>query len=128
MPMFLFCWNVHDIAHANHFLASFRGDDTLAGRDKQNLIAAMDVHFVPCTNTEVDDGKIEVVAHLRRQQRLSRHGAAREQGTICWFRGNRVGFEYLHCNILLPVSSSCFSRSRSSNRSRCLEPTNSLII
>jgi hypothetical protein len=96
MPMFLFRRNVHDIADADDLLVRFRGDDTLAGSDKKHLIAAMDVHFVPRTGTEIDDGKIEVVAHLRRQQRLSRHGTAREQGTIRWFRGNRVGFKYLH--------------------------------
>src|SRR5499426_4313329 len=101
--MFLFGWNVHDIAHADDLLAHFCGDDALAGRDKKHLITAMDVHFVPCTNTEIDDGKIKVVTHLRRQQRLSCHGTAREQGTICWFRGNRVGFEYFHWRPLLPV-------------------------
>ena len=66
MPMFLFRRNVHDIAHADGLLARFRGDDTFARGDKQHLIAAMDVHLVPCTGTEIDDGKIEVVAHLRR--------------------------------------------------------------
>ena len=92
MPMFLFRRNVHDIAHADDLLIRFRGDDTLARSDKQHLIAAMDVHFVPRTGTEIDDGKIKVVAHLRRQQRLSRHGTAREQGTIRWFCRDRVGF------------------------------------
>ena len=90
--MFLFLRNVHDISYADDLLARFRGDDTLAGRDKQHLIAAMGVHFVPRAGTEVDDGKIKVVAHLRRQQRLSRHGTAREQGTIRWFCWDRVGF------------------------------------
>src|SRR4029453_6341356 len=104
MPMFLFRRNVHDIAHADDLLIRFRGDDTLAGSDKQHLIAAMDVHFVPRTCTEIDDGKIKVVAHLRRQQGLSRHTTAREQGTFRWFRGDRGGFEYLHWNILLPKS------------------------
>ena len=66
MPMFLFLGNVHDISHADDLLARFRGDDTLAGSDKQHLIAAMSVHFVPGTGTEVDDAKIKVVAHLRR--------------------------------------------------------------
>jgi hypothetical protein len=64
--MFLFCRNVRDIAHANDLLLGLRSDDTLAGSDKQHLIAAMGVHFVPRTRTEVDDGKIEVVAHRRR--------------------------------------------------------------
>jgi len=104
MPMFLFRRNVHDVAHADDLLVRFRGDDTLAGSNKQHLIAAMDVHFVPRTSTKVDDGKIEVVATLRRQQRLSRHGTAREQGTIRWFRRDRVGFEYLHLEHLLSVS------------------------
>ena len=66
MPMFLFRRNVHDISHADDLLIRFRSDDTLAGSDKQHLIAAMDVHFVPRTGTEIDDAKIEVVAHLRR--------------------------------------------------------------
>src|SRR6266498_5882142 len=106
MPMFLFRRNVHDIAYADHLLARFRGDDTLARGDKQHLIAAVDVHFVPRTGTEVDDGKIKVVAHLRRQQRLSRHRTTCEQGTIRWFCGDRVGFDYFHWSILLPVSGS----------------------
>ena len=82
MPMFLFRRNVHDIAHANDLLARFRGDDTLARGDKQHLVAAMSVHFVSGTRTEVDDGKIEVIATLRRQQRLPRHVTTREQGTV----------------------------------------------
>jgi hypothetical protein len=94
--MFLFSRNVRDISHADDLLARFRGDDAFAGGDEQHLIAAMGVHFVPGTGTEVDDGKIEVVADLRREQRLSRHGTAREQGTIRWFRRDRVGFDYLH--------------------------------
>jgi hypothetical protein len=56
----------------------------------------MDVHFVPRTGAEIDDGKIEVVAHLWRQQRLSRHGTAREQGTIRWFHRDGFRFKYLH--------------------------------
>ena len=66
MPMFLLRRNMHDIAHADDLLERFRGDDTLARSNKQHLIAAMDVYLVPCTGTEIDDGKIEVVAHLRR--------------------------------------------------------------
>ena len=64
MPMFLFRRNVHDISDADDLLIRLRGDDTLAGSDKQHLIAAVDVHFVPGTGTEVDDAKIEIVAHL----------------------------------------------------------------
>ncbi len=52
MPMLLFRRNVHDIAHADHLLIRFRSDDTLAGSDKQHLIAAMGVQFVPRTGTE----------------------------------------------------------------------------
>ena len=96
MPMFLLRRNMHDIAHADDLLVRFCGDNTLASSDEQHLIAAMDVHFVPRTGTEIDDGKIEVVAHLGRQQCLSRHGTAREQGTIRWFCGDRVGFEYFY--------------------------------
>jgi hypothetical protein len=117
--MFLFRRNVHDIAHTDNFLARFRSDDTFARGDKQHLIAAMGVHFVSGTSAEVDDGKIKVVATLRRQQRLSRHGTAREQGTIRWFRRNRVGFEYFHFYILLRVSISlCSSASGCSSRTK----------
>ena len=91
MPMFLFLRNVHDIAHADDLLPRFRGDDTLAGSNKEHLIAAMGVHLVPGTGTEVDDGKIKVIAHLRRQQGLSCHGTTREQGTIRWFAGISSG-------------------------------------
>src|SRR5919109_141478 len=105
MPVFLFRRNVHDIAHGDDLLVRFRGDDALAGGDKQHLIAAMGVHFVAGTGREVDDAQIEVVAHLRREQRLARHSTAREQGTTRGFCGNLVGFEYLrHGRILLPVS------------------------
>jgi len=38
----------------------------------------MGMHFVPSTGREVDDAQIEVVAHLRREQRLSCHSTARE--------------------------------------------------
>jgi hypothetical protein len=79
MPMLLFRRNVHDIAHADDLLVRFRGDDTLARGDKQHLIAAMGVHFVSGTSTEIDDGKIEVVATLRCQQRLSRHGTVNKE-------------------------------------------------
>ena len=82
MPMFLFCWNVHDISHPDHFLMGLRGDDAFASSHEQHLIAAMGMHFVAGTGREVDDAQIEVVAHLRREQRLSRHGTAREQGTV----------------------------------------------
>jgi hypothetical protein len=94
--MFLFSRNMRDISDADDFLARFRGDDALAGGNKQHLIAAMSVHFVPGAGAEIDHGKTKVFTHLRRQQRLSRHGTAREQGTIRWFRRDRVGFEYFH--------------------------------
>jgi hypothetical protein len=60
--MFLFRRNVHDIAHADDLLVRFRGDDALAGGNKEPLIAAMGVHFVPGTGTEVDDTQIKPVA------------------------------------------------------------------
>src|SRR5262249_60332505 len=107
--MFLFRRDVYDVADTDDLKVRLCSDDALSGSDKQHLIAAMNVHFVPCTNTEIDDGEIKVVTHLRRQQRLSCHGTAREQGTICWFRGNRVGFEYFHYNILLPDYGSSLS-------------------
>src|SRR5262245_34040419 len=68
-----------------------------------------------------DDGKIEVVAHLRRQQRLSCYVTTCEQGTIRWFRRDCVGFDYLHWSTLLPESS-CSSRPSCSNDSTRLEP------
>src|SRR5215471_6465410 len=101
--MFFTLWNVHDISDPDDFLARFRRDDALTGSHEQHLVAAMDVHFVPRPGTEIDDGKIEVVAHLRRQQRLSRPGASCEQGTIRRFPRDRVGFEYFHWSILLSV-------------------------
>ena len=64
--MFLFRRDMHDISDADDLLVRFRGDDTLAGSDKQHLIAAMGVHFVPGSGAEVDDVKTKVVAHLRR--------------------------------------------------------------
>ena len=82
MPVFLFRRNVHDIAHADDLLVRFRGDDALAGGDKEHLIATMRVHFVPGTGTEVDDAQIKVVAHVRCEQRLARHRTTREQGTV----------------------------------------------
>ena len=82
MPMFLFRRDMHDISYGDDLLVCFRSDDTLARSDKQHLIAAMDVHFVPRTGTEVDDGKIKVIARLSCQQSLSRHRTTREQGTI----------------------------------------------
>jgi hypothetical protein len=118
---------VYDISYADNLLARFRSDDTLARSDKQHLVAAMDVQFVPRTGTEVDDGEIEVVAHLWRQQRLSRHGTAREQGTIRWFCRDLIGFDYLHWRILLPVfifmsqSAGCSSRSQPVERLERLE-------
>ena len=109
MPVFLLRRNVHDVSWGDDFLARFRGNDTFADSDKQHLIAAMDVHLVPRAGAEINNGKIKVVAHLGGEQRLSRHGAAREQGTIRRFRGDCVGFEYLHW-ILLSVSGSCDSQ------------------
>ena len=41
-------------------------DKTSAGSGKQHLVAAMDTHFISRTGAEVDDGRIEVVAHLRQ--------------------------------------------------------------
>jgi hypothetical protein len=38
----------------------------------------MGMHFVPGTGSEVDDAQIEIVAHFRREQRLSCHSTARE--------------------------------------------------
>jgi hypothetical protein len=63
--MVLFRWDMHDISDGDDLLVRVRGDDTRASSDKEHLIAAMRVHFVPGTDTEVDDGKIKVVAHLR---------------------------------------------------------------
>src|SRR4029077_719027 len=104
--MFLLRRNVYAVSYADHLLICSGSDDTLACSDKQHLIAAMNMHLIPRTSAEINYGKIEVVAHLRRQQCLSRHGTAREQGTIRWFRGDRVGFDYLHGSILLLVSGS----------------------
>jgi len=45
--------NVHNISHADDLLARFRSDDTLACSDKQHLITAVDVHFVPGTPVRI---------------------------------------------------------------------------
>ncbi|HYV71486.1 MAG TPA: hypothetical protein VE970_15420 [Pseudolabrys sp.] len=46
MPMFFLSWHVRNISHADDLLARFRGNDAFAS-DKQRLIAAIRVHFVP---------------------------------------------------------------------------------
>src|SRR2546425_9291530 len=61
----------------------------------------MGVHFVAGTGGEVDDAQIEVVARLRRQQRLPRHGTTREQGCVYGLSRDLVGFVYLLWSILL---------------------------
>ena len=119
MPMLLFLRNVHDIAHADDLLVRFRGDDTLADGDKEHLIAAMGVHFVPRTGAEVDDGKIKVIAHLRRQQRLSRHGTTVNKGLFASSAGIASGLStfigassfqtselFRHLSLLLPYTQS----------------------
>src|SRR5215475_10895904 len=103
MPMFFFCRNVYDISHTDDLLARFYGDDALAGSDKQHLIAAMGVHFVARTGAEVDDTKVEVVIHLRCQQRLSRYWTTGDNGLFADSAGISSG---LSTFILPPVSSS----------------------
>ena len=66
MPMLFFRRNMNDISYGDDLLMRCRGDDTLAGGDKQHLIAAMDMHLVPRTGTEIDDAKIKVVTRLGR--------------------------------------------------------------
>src|SRR6266478_3473233 len=70
MPMFFFRGNMHDIAWDDDLPFRFCSDDALARGHKQHLITTMGVHFVTGTGAEVDDAQIEVVACLRRQQRL----------------------------------------------------------
>src|SRR5215831_10047756 len=99
--MFFSLRNVHDISHTNDFFFRFRGNDALTRRDKQHLIAAMDVHFVARTGGEIDDVEAEVFACLCCQQWLPCHGAACEQRTVRWFCRNPIWFEHLHSSILL---------------------------
>src|SRR4029453_10431721 len=56
----------------------------------------MRVHFVPGTGAEVDDTQIEILARLRRQQRLPRHGTTGEQGSIDGLSRDFGGLVYLH--------------------------------
>jgi hypothetical protein len=99
--MFLFSRNVRDISHADDFLARFRGNDALAGGNKQHLIAAMRVHFVPGACAKIDDGKVKVVAHLGRQQRLSSHGTPVNKEVVTGSAGIASGLSTFI--ILLPV-------------------------
>src|SRR5439155_16847076 len=117
MPMFLFRGNVHDIACDDDLLLRFCGDDALTRGHEQHLITAMSVHFVTRTRAEVDDAQIEVVARLRREQRLPRHRTTGEQGSVHGLSRDLAGFVYLHSSILLSryraflVSRFCASRA-----------------
>src|SRR6266571_2196616 len=73
MPMFLRRGNMHDIAWDDDLLLRFRSNDALARGHEQHRITTMGVHLVTGTGAEVDDAQIEVVARLRREQRLPRH-------------------------------------------------------
>ena len=87
MPMFFSRRDVHDVSYADDLVARFRGDNTLAGSDKQHLIAAMDVHLVARAGAEINDGKIKVIAHLGGEQRLSRHGPPVNKGLFAGSAG-----------------------------------------
>src|SRR3989454_10865285 len=111
MPMFLFRGNMHDIAWDDDLLLRFCGNDALARGHEQHLITTMSVHFVTRTRAEVDDAQIEVVARLRREQRLARHRTTREQGSVHGLGWDLAGFMYLHSSILLSgVRAPRFSR------------------
>src|SRR3989442_8024153 len=101
MAMFFFRGNMHDIAWDDDLLFRFCSNDALARGHEQHLITTMGVHFVPGPGAEVDDAQIEVVACLRRQQRLPRHGTTREQGSVHGLSRDLIGFVYLHWSILL---------------------------
>src|SRR2546426_8907163 len=101
MPMFLFRGNVHDIAWNDDLSLRFCGNDALARGHEQHLITAMSVHFVTRTRAEVDHAQIEVVARLRREQRLPRHWTTGEQGSVHGLSRDLAGFVYLHWIILL---------------------------
>src|SRR3989454_7657259 len=101
VPMFLFRGNVHDIAWDDDLLLRFCGNDALAGGHEQHLITTMSVHFVTRPRAEVDDTQIEVVARLRREQRLPRHRTTGEQGSVHGLSRDLAGFVYLHWIILL---------------------------
>src|SRR2546426_14349 len=101
MPMFLFRRNMHDIAWDNDLLLRFGGNDALARGHEQHLITTVSVHFVTRTRAEVYDAQIEVVARLRREQRLPRHRTTREQGSVHGLSWDLAGSVYLHSSILL---------------------------
>src|SRR2546425_267500 len=61
----------------------------------------MGMHFVAGTGAEVDDAQIEILACLRRQQRLPRHGTTREQRSVHGLGRDFGWFVYLHWSILL---------------------------
>jgi hypothetical protein len=96
MPVFLFCRDMGDVAHANNLLARFGSDDTLAGGDEEHLITAVGMHLVSSAGAEVHDGKIKILTRLGRQQRLPGYLTTREQGTIRWLGGNLLGLKYFH--------------------------------
>jgi hypothetical protein len=61
----------NDITEGDDLLFRLCRDDALARGHKEHLIATMRVHLVPGPRAEVDDTKVEILAGLRRQQRLS---------------------------------------------------------
>src|SRR6266508_421180 len=96
MPMLLFRRNMHDIAWDDDLLLRFCGNDALARGHEQHLITAMSVHFVTRTGAEVDNAQIEVVARLRREQRLPRHRTTGEQGGVHGLSWDLAGFMHFH--------------------------------
>src|SRR5690349_22424541 len=96
MPVLLLRRDVHDVARGDDLLLRLRRDDALARGHEQYLIAAVGVHLVPGARTEVDDAEVEILAGLRRQERLPGHRATGEQGRVDGFGGNLRGLVDLH--------------------------------
>src|SRR6266478_4753878 len=72
-----------------------------SGAHHPHLITTMSVHLVARTRAEVADAQTEVVARLRREQRLPRHRTTGEQGSVHGLSWDLAGFMHLHSSILL---------------------------
>src|SRR5262245_4810236 len=96
MPVLLFRGDMHDVAGDDNLLLRLRGDGALARGHEQHLITAVRVHLVARARAEVDDAQIEILARLRREQRLPRHRSSGEQRSVHRLRRDLARFVYLH--------------------------------
>src|SRR5215468_3722579 len=109
VPVFLMCRDMHDIANRDFLLLRLGGDNAGARRHKQHLITTVGVHFIAHTRWEVHNPEIKMLAHLRRQNRLSADLAC-EQWTRGWFSGYSAGFNDLHGFFSLARADRCAFR------------------